>query len=106
MIDILKRIDELRLERSWTEYELSKQADIPQSTISTWYRKKQNPTLHSLEKLSDAFGIPLSALFADKNDLVELSEQEREVLHFFQRMTSRQRVLFLDFLKSFNEDSL
>lgn len=104
MIDILKRIEELRLERSWTEYELSKKAGIPQSTISTWYRKRQSPTLHSLEKLSNAFGITLSVLLAEENNFVELSLQEREALRFFQRLTLEQRTLFLNFLDSLSKD--
>ena len=40
MIDILDHITEQRLLRNWTEYELAKRSGLPQSTISSWYRKK------------------------------------------------------------------
>ncbi|MFQ9871928.1 MAG: helix-turn-helix domain-containing protein [Oscillospiraceae bacterium] len=49
--DILTEITRLRLERKWTEYQLSERSGIPQSTISGWYRKKQTPTMKSLKNL-------------------------------------------------------
>ncbi|WP_418710089.1 helix-turn-helix domain-containing protein, partial [Anaerotruncus massiliensis (ex Liu et al. 2021)] len=50
MIDILKEITKLRLARNWTEYDLSKHSGLSQSTISTWYRKGQTPTIQTLDK--------------------------------------------------------
>lgn len=107
MIDILKRIEHMRLERNWTEYELSKKADIPQSTIHAWYRKNQVPTLPSLEKLCNAFGISLSVLFSDDSDLLtELSEQELYALHLFQCLGASQKTYLLQFLNSITQESL
>ncbi|MGN0293782.1 MAG: helix-turn-helix domain-containing protein, partial [Lachnospiraceae bacterium] len=65
MINILEKIEQMRLKRNWSEYDLSCRADLPQTTINTWYRKQQVPTLYSLDKLSKAFGITLSELLAD-----------------------------------------
>lgn len=60
MIDILEKITELRKERNWTEYELAKNSGLTQSTISTWYRKGQIPTIQTLDKVCQGFGITLS----------------------------------------------
>lgn len=62
-MDILKRIVDLRTERNWTEYQLAERSGLTQSTISSWYRKNMLPTIPSLSKICDAFGITLSQFF-------------------------------------------
>lgn len=57
MKDVLQEITKMRLERGWSEYELEKNAGLSQSTISTWYRKGQVPTIKTLEKVCRGFGI-------------------------------------------------
>ena len=39
-MDILGKITQMRIEKGWTEYELAERAELTQSTISSWYRKK------------------------------------------------------------------
>ena len=63
MIDILEKIRILKLERNWSEYQLAEKSGIPQSTISSWYRKNQIPTISSLEKICNAFNLTLSQFF-------------------------------------------
>ena len=65
MKDILQEITRLRTERGWSEYDLAVRAGITQSTISTWYRKQQIPTIKSLEKICAGLGITLSQFFAE-----------------------------------------
>lgn len=72
MKDVLQEITRLRLERNWSEYELAKHAGLSQSTISTWYRKNQVPTIQTLEKVCKGFGITLSQFFAEGDDLVRI----------------------------------
>lgn len=101
MIDVLDEITRLRMNRSWSEYELAKRAGIPQSTISTWYRKRQLPTLPSLEKLCEGFGITLSQFFAETEEPVLLTPEERELLDCWTALPERQRTLILELLRSF-----
>ena len=56
MKDILTAITELREQRNWTEYQLAERSGLPQSTISSWFRKGMIPTVPSLEKVCVAFG--------------------------------------------------
>ena len=65
MIDVLQRINELREERHWTEYQLAERSGLTQSTISSWYRKNMLPTIPSLTKICDAFGISISQFFLE-----------------------------------------
>lgn len=74
-MDILKRIVDLRTERNWTEYQLAERSGLTQSTISSWYRKNMLPTIPSLSKICDAFGITLSQFFLeDESKITTLSE--------------------------------
>ncbi len=101
MINVLNEITRLRLNRGWSEYELAKRAGIPQSTISTWYRKRQLPTLPSLEKLCEGFGITLSQFFAEAEEPVLLTPEERELLDCWTALPERQRALLLELFRSF-----
>ena len=80
MKDILEEITRLRLKRGWSEYELAKHPGLSQSTISTWYRKGQTPTMQTLDKVCKGFGITISQFFAECDDVVSLTPTQREVL--------------------------
>ncbi len=100
MKDILNEISQMRMKRNWSEYELAKNAGIPQSTISTWYRKNQIPSIPTLEKVCQGFGITLSQFFAEDGEAVFLTEEEREVLENWGSLTVKQRALFLELFKT------
>ena len=95
MNHILEKILQLRFARGWTEYDLAKQTDIPQSTISTWYRKNQMPSISSLERLCRGLGIPLSQFFAEGDDPVVLTPPQKELLDLWAALTpdQQQRIL-------------
>ncbi len=71
MFDVMGRITELREERGWTIYRLSKNAGVPQSSLHSWYDKKISPPLESLEKMCDALDVSLSEFFDDSNETEE-----------------------------------
>jgi len=100
MKDILNEISRLRLKRNWSEYELAKHAGVSQSTISTWYRKKQIPSILTLEKICHGFGMTLSQFFAEEGEATYLTDEERELLAEWHSLTAKQRALFLELLKS------
>lgn len=99
MKDILKEIEKLRLERGWTEYEMAKHAGLSQSTISTWYRKQQTPTIHTLEKVCKGFDITLSQFFAEGADAISLTEEQKALLDNWSALNARQRQMILSLLQ-------
>lgn len=100
MKDVLAEISRLRLKREWSEYELAKNSGIPQSTISTWYRKNQVPTIQTLDKICKGFGITLSQFFAGEEEAVLLTSDEKEVLESWTALTKQQRTLLLELFKT------
>ena len=93
MKDILTTINKYREERDWTEYQLAERSGLPQSTISSWYRKNMVPTVPSLEKICNAFGITLSQLFAEGETPVSLTESQRKLLESWSRLTEEQQAV-------------
>ncbi|HIS59552.1 MAG TPA: helix-turn-helix transcriptional regulator [Candidatus Faecousia faecipullorum] len=91
MKDILGTITKYRQDRGWTEYQLAERSGLPQSTISSWYRKNMVPTVPSLEKICAAFGITLSQLFAEGEQAVSLTEAQRQLLARWSRLTEDQQ---------------
>ena len=99
-MDILKRIVDLRKERNWTEYQLAERSGLTQSTISSWYRKNMLPTIPSLSKICDAFGITLSEFFLeDENKTVMLNEQQERLIYSAAKLNSKQYDSLLQFLE-------
>jgi len=91
--DILVTITEYREERGWTEYQLAEHSGLPQSTISSWYRKNMMPTIPSLEKICTAFGITLSQLFAEGDVPVSLTDSQQKLLARWSRLTADQQAV-------------
>ena len=98
MKDILAVITENREARGWTEYQLAERSGLPQSTISSWYRKNMIPTIPSLEKICHAFGITLSQLFAEQDVPVSLTESQMELLNRWARLDEKQQAAIFQLL--------
>lgn len=91
MKDILAAILEYRTARGWSEYQLAERSGLPQSTISSWYRKNMVPSVPSLEKICAAFGITLSQLFAEGEEAVVLTPSQRALLMRWDRLEEDQK---------------
>ena len=95
MTDILGIIKKQREARGWSEYQLAERSGLPQSTISSWYKKNMTPSFASLEKICEAFGITLSQFFSDGEDSVVLTAPQREMLDKWNCLTETQRKALL-----------
>ena len=93
MKDILAAITSYREARGWSEYQLAERSGLPQSTISSWYRKNMIPTIPSLEKICVAFGITLSQLFAEGETTVSLTDSQKKLLERWARLNEEQQAL-------------
>lgn len=99
-MDILSKITNLRLDRNWSEYALAEKSDVPQSTISSWYKKNMLPSISSLEKICKGFGITLSEFFAGSENLVEITPNQKELLKRWNVLSDDQKTTLIEFLKT------
>ena len=98
-MDVLERIRNLRIDRNWSEYQLAEKSGIPQSTISTWFRKQNLPTISSLEKICYAFDITLSDFFREETKNNNLDENQIKLIRNFHKLNKAQQESLLVFLE-------
>jgi transcriptional regulator with XRE-family HTH domain len=67
-MDISKRLKELRKKMGFSQYKLSKESGVSQSYLSCLEAGKKTPTVDTLEKICNTFGISLSEFFEMNND--------------------------------------
>lgn len=97
--DILGKIEKERQKRGWSEYMLAQNSNIPQSTISTWYRKQLQPSIASIEHICDGLGITLSQFF-EEEEIQTVRQEQQELIDLWQKMKPEQRHNLIQFLKS------
>lgn len=100
LTDILGIITHNREARGWTEYQLAERSGLPQSTISSWYKKHMTPSFASLEKICEAFGITMSQFFSEDEDMIALTIQQKAMLDKWNRLSDKQKTSLLAFMDS------
>ncbi len=100
-MDVLDRILALREAKGWTEYKLSVESGIPQSTISSWFRKGVQPSVHSLEAICSACGITMAQFFAEPDaPCVYPSELQNRLFQHFSHLSIEQQEALVYFLET------
>ena len=98
-MDILDRIRQLRDERGWSNYKLAKEADISEGSLNNLFRLNNQPTIPTLEAICKGFDMSLSQFFAESNEAVVLSEEQREMLDIWATLNKEQKAALLELLK-------
>lgn len=93
-MDIISKIRKLQWERDWSDYDLAKRAEISNATLSSVYRRGNAPKIDTLHCICNAFGITLAQFFLEDEGIEILSEQEKQMLAAFRRLSpARQKAL-------------
>lgn len=98
-MNVQERLLELMSQRNWTAYKLAKQADLSETTISNMFKRDQMPTLYTLGRICDAFGITLSQFFAEGDDPVTLSDEQKELLSNWAALSDKNKEILLYLMK-------
>lgn len=97
-MDIQKRIKDLMEERGWTDYRLAMESGLSYSTVSNMFKRNNAPTIPTLEAICKAFGITLSQFFAEGEEAVILTDEQREIFATWSLLNPKQKSLLLEFL--------
>lgn len=97
-MDVIGRIEKLRLERQWTKYRLAEEAMLTYSTLSAVYSRGTPPKLEILEMICAAFGITLSQFFADGENENILSGEETKLLELYRALPKNKKQALMDLL--------
>lgn len=91
--DVVARIRELCASRSWTYYRLAKASGIPYSTLSTMLHKTNVPSVPSLMKICEGFGITLAQFFSDQDETARLTADQKDCLVLWNGLDAESKAL-------------
>lgn len=98
-MDINKKIENLRLQRKWSRYDLARQADMAESSLNTIMNRGTPPKIDTLESICEAFGITLAQFFTEDEQTELLSKSEKELIQLFRKMPDTKQQALLELLK-------
>ena len=96
-----QRLRQLLEERNWTEYRLSKNCGLSESTIANIFRRNTTPSIVTLESICKGFGITLSQFFAE-NEMVELTPELKDLFDKWVNLTPEQKSAVYSMITAFN----
>lgn len=99
-MDAQNCIKKLMGERGWTDYRLAKEANLSHSTVTNMFNRNNAPTLPTLESVCRAFGITLSQFFAEGDEPVQMTKEQRILFSRWNPLTDEQKRLLLDLMKT------
>lgn len=92
-MDIIEKIKELRDERGWSTNRLALEAELTQSTVAALLAQKTNslPSLDTLSRLCDAFGMTLAQFFMEEEESELVSTQEKLLIDRYRKLPERKK---------------
>jgi len=92
-ISVIERIKELCAARSWTFYKLAKESGITYSTLNTMMNRSNSPSIPTLSRICDGFGITLSQFFSDHDEFVTFTPEQRTHLAMWDKLNPQGKQL-------------
>ena len=102
-MEVHKRLRQLLKERGWTEYRLSKESGLSESTIANVFRRNTLPSISTLEASCEGFGITLSQFFAN-GEMVEMTPELKELFDSWVSLTVEQKSAVIQMMRAFNSN--
>ena len=104
---VIARIEQLRLEKGISVYQLKENADIS-STIYQWKKnatrdRNRTPSLRSIEKICDYLGVSLSYFFAFDED-TQTDVKNKELTEAIKKLNKDQIHVLELLIKEFNKN--
>ena len=98
-MDTLEKIRLLCEERNWSHYKLSQKSGVPHPTLKNMYKRNTLPTLATLESICNGLGLTLAQFFANENEPVPLTKEQREILMLWGSISQEEQEAFKVLLK-------
>lgn len=103
-MDVHKRLRMFMNDKGWSEYRLSKECGLSESTLANIFRRNTNPSIPTLEAICGGFGITLSQFFAE-NEQIELSPELKELFDCWTTLTADQKQAVMQMIKAFQKSA-
>ena len=90
-MNVLEKVKKLQEERGWSTYKLAYESGLTQSTLSNMFARGTCPTVDTLEKICEAFGISLSEFFEEDDRKTHVSKEELELLRKYRALNDKEK---------------
>ncbi len=90
-MDVIGRLNDLRLKRNMSVYRLAELSGINQSTLANTFSRGTSPSLKHLEMMCETLGVTLSQFFAEDEVPMRLTREESELIANFRRLPEELR---------------
>lgn len=71
MVDIVKKLENIRTNRGLSVYKVTQLADISQQTYYSWIKENVMPSMTSLKKVCNVLGVEITDILTDDGDSLE-----------------------------------
>ena len=93
-------MDKLRRDRGLSIFALAKKAGVSQATIYKWRDQESAPSLYLLESICTALGTDILNLFIRDDELVYLTEKDKDLIGLWKALMENQRSAILELIKT------
>lgn len=108
--EILEKINKLLQERNWTRYHLAKESGIPQSSLNSLFKKNNQPTFSTLEKICVGFHITMAEFFSDETpyraESYKFSSEELDLIEMFRVLNASEKKILISYVRGYCRKSL
>ena len=98
----VQKLHQLPEECGWSEYRLSKECGLSESTIANIFRRNTLPSISTLEAICKGFGITLSQFFSE-NNMIEITPETKELFDSWFSLTAKQKQAVMQMIRAFNK---
>jgi transcriptional regulator with XRE-family HTH domain len=94
------RLSELCKKHGYTKYRLAQLTGMSQTALGKILSQTSVPTVTTLEKMCDAFGISLAQFFAEEGVHPDLTQEEKEILEVWSSLDRREKEILISFIRT------
>ena len=98
-VDVFGKIKYLTELNGWSQYELAKNSELPQSTVNSTFKYERTPSIPTLESFCKAFGLTMSEFFDDGGNLHNLSADDIQILNKWNELSDDKKKILLQLLE-------
>lgn len=95
-----KRVKELCSKHKVSKYRLAQLTDMSQTALANIMNKKSIPTVPTLERICDAFGISIAQFFAGDGMRPDLTDEQEELLEIWDDLSADERRILMNFVRT------
>ncbi len=88
-MDVIKKLNDLRLQQDMSVYRLAELSGINQSTLANTFSRGTTPSVKNLEAMCQALGITLSQFFAQDEENEFLTAGEKRLLDCYRKLPAK-----------------